>query len=586
MIPLLILVLAAADRRLHAAEPAPPKNTQAETIALTPPQQAAASFAAPEGFSVSLFASEPDVRQPIAITTDARGRLWVAENNTYAERTLNFDLSQRDRIVILEDTDHDGRADRRKVFWDQGTRLTSVEVGFGGVWALCPPQLLFLPDRNGDDVPDGEPEVVLDGWDIDAVRHNIANGLQLGARRLALRPARHPGHVARRAAGHAQRPADRAQLLHLALPSHPQGLRGRLPGDDQLLGHGLGRARRAVLHQHRHRPPLARRARGPLTSGCTARTSTLTSTRLMSQTADHFHWDTDEKWDVIRKVVSPTTDQAGGGHAHSGLMIYQGDNWPERYRDTVLTDQPARPPAQQRPPRAPGCRLRRPPRRRPAQDLRPLVSRPRPDRRVRRRRLPRRLVRHRRVPRERRRPPLVGPDLQGHLRPAAAARRSPTSPRSTTRSWSASRPTATNGTSARPGACSRSARSRDGRWARSTRRCGRHVRARARRAATSSARSGPCTSPAGHRQPWLLEQLDHEDEHVRVWAVRLLVDDRAPAEAAVRAVRGTGRRRTLGPGAPVPGLGAAEAPAGRPLGAGRGPGARRPSSPTTRSCRS
>ena len=66
------------------------------------------------------------------------------------------------------------------MFWDKAQKLTSVELGFGGVWALCPPQLLFIPDRNGDDVPDGEPEVVLDGWDHDAVGHNIANGLRWG----------------------------------------------------------------------------------------------------------------------------------------------------------------------------------------------------------------------------------------------------------------------------------------------------------------------------------------------------------------------------------------------------------------------
>ena len=263
---------------LHAAEPAAPKNTQAETIALTSPQQAAASFAAPEGFQVSLFASEPDVRQPIAFTTDARGRLWVAENNTYAERTLNFDLSQHDRIVILEDTDHDGRADRHKVFWDQGTRLTSVEVGFGGVWALCPPRLLFLPDRNGDDVPDGEPQVILDGWDTDAVRHNIANGLRWGPDGWLY--GRH-GIQATSRVGPPGTPSDQRIALNCCIwRYHPdaQGLRGRLPGDDQLLGHGLERARRAVLHQHRHRPPLARRARSPLPSGCTARTSTPTST--------------------------------------------------------------------------------------------------------------------------------------------------------------------------------------------------------------------------------------------------------------------------------------------------------------------
>src|SRR5690606_7804231 len=59
--------------------------------------------------------------------------------------------------------------------------------------------------------------------------------------------------------------------------------------------------------------------------------------RLMTQTADHVHWDTREKWSDIREGVSSTTDAAGGGHAHSGLMIYQGDNWPEELRGNVFT---------------------------------------------------------------------------------------------------------------------------------------------------------------------------------------------------------------------------------------------------------
>src|SRR5829696_3533602 len=130
-----LVVLVVANGRSRADDLAAVKNTQKETVALTTPEQAAASVTVPEGFRVSLFAAEPDVRQPIALTTDARGRLWVSENDTYAETAVNFDLSQRDRIVILEDADHDGRFDRRKVFWDGARRLTSVEVGFGGVWA-------------------------------------------------------------------------------------------------------------------------------------------------------------------------------------------------------------------------------------------------------------------------------------------------------------------------------------------------------------------------------------------------------------------------------------------------------------------
>ena len=59
---------------------------------------------------------------------------------------------------------------------------------------------------------------------------------------------------------------------------------------------------------------------------------------LIDQTADHFHWDTKEAWSDIRKAgASPTTAEAGGGHAHSGLMFYLGDNWPVEYRDAMFT---------------------------------------------------------------------------------------------------------------------------------------------------------------------------------------------------------------------------------------------------------
>ncbi len=144
------------------------------------PQEAAASIQLPEGFAVDLFAAEPEVQQPIGMAWDSRGRLWVAENYTYAEAAMNFDRKLSDRILIFQDADGDGKAEKRTVFWDQAKLLSSVEVGFGGVWALCPPNLLFIPDRNQDDVPDGPPEVVLNGFDADRVRHNLVNGLRWG----------------------------------------------------------------------------------------------------------------------------------------------------------------------------------------------------------------------------------------------------------------------------------------------------------------------------------------------------------------------------------------------------------------------
>ena len=90
------------------------------------------------------------VQNPIAMAWDRLGRMWVAENYTYGSRKVRFDLSLRDRVIVLSDTDGDGQADTRKVFTDEVQMLTSVEVGHGGVWLMCPPKLLFIPDRDGD----------------------------------------------------------------------------------------------------------------------------------------------------------------------------------------------------------------------------------------------------------------------------------------------------------------------------------------------------------------------------------------------------------------------------------------------------
>ena len=115
-----------------------PSNTEKSTGHPMPPAEVCRSAVLPPGFKLTAFAAEPDVQNPIAITTDDRGRLWVAENYTWAGADAgNFDVKLRDRVVILEDTDGDGRHDKRTVFWDQATRLTSIEVGFGGVWLFA-----------------------------------------------------------------------------------------------------------------------------------------------------------------------------------------------------------------------------------------------------------------------------------------------------------------------------------------------------------------------------------------------------------------------------------------------------------------
>ena len=105
----------------------------------------------------------------------------------------------KDKITIHEDTDGDGVFDRHKTFLDGLNIVTAVARGRGGVWVLNPPYLLFYPDRNNDDVPDGDPEVHLQGFGLEDT-HSVVNSLQLGPRRLALRRAGVDGHRPRDAA--------------------------------------------------------------------------------------------------------------------------------------------------------------------------------------------------------------------------------------------------------------------------------------------------------------------------------------------------------------------------------------------------
>lgn len=314
-----------------------PKNTQEITTPFLSPQEALAQMKVPEGFRVELFAHEPDVQQPISITTDERGRLWVAECYTYAENKVNFDPEQRDRIIVLEDSDGDGKADKRKVFASGLNKLTSVEVGFGGVWALAAPQLLFFPDKDRDDKPDGPPVVLLDGWDDNAVRHNIVNGLKWGPDGWLY--GRH-GILATSVVGAPGASESQRTKINCGVwryhptknifeavahgTTNPWGFDFDEHGEMFLINTVIGHLWHVVPGAHYRR--MYGTHFNPYLFG------------VMEQTADHFHWDTKEAWSDIRKLgVTDTTSAAGGGHAHSGLMIYQGGTWPKQYHGKAFT---------------------------------------------------------------------------------------------------------------------------------------------------------------------------------------------------------------------------------------------------------
>ena len=144
------------------------------------PEKAVESMTVPDGFKVNVFASEPMITQPMAFCWDDRGRLWIAENRDYESRGRGFSNSGDSRILILEDTDHDGIADKKEIFAEGIAFPAAIAVGFDGLWLGAPPNLLFLPDRDGDDRADmDQVEVRLTGWGI-RDRHETLNSFHWG----------------------------------------------------------------------------------------------------------------------------------------------------------------------------------------------------------------------------------------------------------------------------------------------------------------------------------------------------------------------------------------------------------------------
>lgn len=321
-----------------------PEPYDTEKKAARPPMtaaEAAASFQLPPGFTATVFAAEPDVRQPVAMAFDFRGRLWVVENYTYAESGVNFATNLLDRVLVLEDRDGDGRAEHRKVFWDRGHIVTSVEPVPGGVFVLSPPRLLHFADRDGDDVPDGDPEVVLDGLETTTGnRHTFANGLKTGPDGWLW------GRVGISSGARVGPPgtpeADRVELRGGIWRYHPErrvieavshgttnpwGLDWNAEGEaffiNTVIGH-LWHAIPGAHYERMHGNDVLPRAYA-----------------LMTQAADHLHFDAGAGWMKSRPAAdgaaAPASDALGGGHAHAALLIYQGTNWPASYRDGLFT---------------------------------------------------------------------------------------------------------------------------------------------------------------------------------------------------------------------------------------------------------
>lgn len=304
------------------------KNTQNPKDIPPTPKVAVAKFQPPRGFEVSLFAGDPDVAQPISMTFDDRGRLWVAECYSYP----NWKKTGRDRILIFEDANGDGTFDKRKVFYDKAYNLTGLEIGYGGVWACCAPHLLFIPDKDRNDIPDGKPEVVLDGWTLKA-RHNIYNGITWGPDGWLW--GRH-GIVHDSLVGPPGTPEAKRLRLNCGIwryhptlkklervtegTTNPWGLDFDDYGEPFHSNNVIGHLWHCVPGAHFKR--MYGRDFNP------------NIYELIDSTSDHLHWG-GGSWTSSRGGKG-IHSKAGGGHSHAGAMIYLGDNWPKSHRGHVF----------------------------------------------------------------------------------------------------------------------------------------------------------------------------------------------------------------------------------------------------------
>lgn len=321
--------------RSNVAQTQPPANRvqpkESEIDKPLPGEEAARTMVVSDGFQVTLFAGEPDVQQPVGFAIDDRGRLWVAEAYNYPVHGTKAG----DRIVIFEDTNGDGRHDKRTVFYDKLNYVTGIEVGFGGAWVMSPPNFYFIPDRNGDDKPDAEPTVLLDGFGNHANAHNLANGFAWGPDGWLY--GTH-GRTNWSLLGKPGTPKqDRVQFDGGVYRYHPVRHVWEPYADGTTNPWGIdwndyGEA----FITNCVNPHLFHVIYGAHYEPWRNRESSQYAYQRIDTIADHLHFV--GAWNVRDGLNSRAEDDAGGGHAHCGTMVYLGDNWPEKYRNTLFTN--------------------------------------------------------------------------------------------------------------------------------------------------------------------------------------------------------------------------------------------------------
>lgn len=300
------------------------------------PDDARAAMTVPPGFEVDLIAAEPRIHQPVAFTFDERGRIWVAEAHTYPIRASEG--GGADRIVILEDSNADGQFDKRTVFAEGLNLVSGLEVGFGGVWVGAAPYLLFIPDHDGNDLPDGPPVTLLDGWGYQDTHETLnafiwgPDGWLYGCQGVFTHSlVGAPGtpedqRIAFNAGVWRYHPTRHQFEVFAHGTSNPWGVDFDDSGQAFITACVISHAFHVIQGGRYQRQ--AGRHFDPYTFDD------------LKTIADHHHYAGNIRdhawWGRDEAVEDDATSQAGGGHAHCGAMIYLGDNWPKSYRNTLM----------------------------------------------------------------------------------------------------------------------------------------------------------------------------------------------------------------------------------------------------------
>jgi putative membrane-bound dehydrogenase-like protein len=326
--------------RFYPLRPAFENELKQEDIIALPPleivthaglsgEKAAEAMTLPPGFSITLTASEPDVVRPISFTLDHRGRIWVVEAHTYPVRQPEGE--GKDRILILEDTNGDGKHDKRTVFMEGLNLVSGIEVGLGGVWVGAAPYLLFIPIDEEKDKPAGPPQILLDGWGFQDT-HETLNNLRWGPDGWLY--GTH-GVFTHSNVGKPGTPDEQRVKINAGVWRYHPTLH-----KFEVFAHGTSNPWGIDFNDYGH----------PFVTVCVIphMFHVIQGARYHRQAGKHFNPNTYNDIKTIADHVhwvgtrgphagNFRSGAKGGGHAHAGAMIYLGgDNWPAEYRNRIF----------------------------------------------------------------------------------------------------------------------------------------------------------------------------------------------------------------------------------------------------------